>query len=288
MALLVEHCGFTPIEAIRAATQIGAQAQGQSDTRGTIAMGMRADLVVLTADPTRRYPQHDEDRRSWSRMESSTGAIADSGDHTSRVIRVQRNPSPRDDGYRVSSMLQAVNLIGRSRFRQFQQRSHRCRRSKNVCTRWAWSCLHPRRRRRASCCRSSSCASSEGVLDFRARAAKPEWMVHRAARQVGREVTLEQGYEAARLTALSMLGSLQRALGDLDRIAAWTRVFGMVNSAKGFNRQPAVINGFSDLILELFGPEIGAHSRSAVGMAELPFNIPVEIEGEVELHGHGR
>ena len=101
--------------------------------------------------------------------------------------------------------------------------------------------------------------------------------------KLGREVTLEQGYIAARLTALSMLGSLKRALGDLDRIAAWTRVFGMVNSAPGFNRQPSVINGFSDLILELFGPGVGAHSRSAVGMAELPFNIPVEIEGEVEL-----
>jgi len=96
-------------------------------------------------------------------------------------------------------------------------------------------------------------------------------------------VTLEQGYVAARLTALSILGSLQRALGDLDRIAAWTRVFGMVNSAPGFNRQPSVINGFSDLVLELFGAETGAHSRSAVGLAELPFDIPVEIEGEVEL-----
>ena len=57
----------------------------------------------------------------------------------------------------------------------------------------------------------------------------------------------------------------------------------MVNSAPGFDRQPAVINGFSDLILELFGPEVGAHARSAVGMAELPFGIPVEIEGEVEI-----
>ena len=101
--------------------------------------------------------------------------------------------------------------------------------------------------------------------------------------KLGREVTLEQGYAAARLTALSMLGSLQRELGDLDRIAAWTRVFGMVNSASGFNRQPAVINGFSDLILELFGPEVGAHARSAVGLAELPFDIPVEIEAELEL-----
>jgi enamine deaminase RidA (YjgF/YER057c/UK114 family) len=101
--------------------------------------------------------------------------------------------------------------------------------------------------------------------------------------KVGREVTLEQGYAAARLTALSILGSLQRALGDLERIAAFTRVFGMVNSAPGFDQQPSVINGFSDLVLELFGPEAGAHSRSAVGMAELPFQIPVEIEGEVEL-----
>jgi hypothetical protein len=101
--------------------------------------------------------------------------------------------------------------------------------------------------------------------------------------KLGREVSIEQGYAAARLTALSMLGSLQRALGDLDRIAAWGRVLGMVNSAPGFNQQPSVINGFSDLILELFGPEIGAHSRSAVGLAELPWNIPVEIEGGVEL-----
>ena len=101
--------------------------------------------------------------------------------------------------------------------------------------------------------------------------------------KVGCELTMEQGYSAARLTALSILGSLQRTLGDLDRIAAWTRVFGMVNSAPGFDRQPNVINGFSDLIHEIFGPEIGAHSRSAVGMAELPFRIPVEIEGEVEL-----
>ncbi|QFZ82522.1 RidA family protein [Variovorax paradoxus] len=101
--------------------------------------------------------------------------------------------------------------------------------------------------------------------------------------KLGAELTVEQGYTAARLTGLAMLGSLQRALGDLDRITAWTRVFGMVASAPGFDKQPAVINGFSDLILELFGPDIGAHARSAVGMAELPFGIPVEIEGEVEF-----
>ena len=101
--------------------------------------------------------------------------------------------------------------------------------------------------------------------------------------KVGAEVTEEQAYVAARLAGLAILGSLARELGSLERIACWTRVFGMVNSAPGFARQPAVINGFSDLILAVFGPERGAHARSAVGLAELPFNIPVEIEGEVEL-----
>ena len=101
--------------------------------------------------------------------------------------------------------------------------------------------------------------------------------------KVGRELTLEQANAAARLTGLAVLGSLQRTLGDLDRIAAWTRIFGMVNSASGFNQQPAVINGFTDLIVDVFGAERGAHARSAVGLAELPYDIPVEIEGEVEL-----
>jgi enamine deaminase RidA (YjgF/YER057c/UK114 family) len=101
--------------------------------------------------------------------------------------------------------------------------------------------------------------------------------------KVGLEVSEQQACEAARLTALAILGSLHRELGDLDRIASWTRIFGMVNSAPGFNRQPVVINGATDLILDVFGPVIGTHARSAVGMAGLPFNIPVEIEGEVEL-----
>jgi enamine deaminase RidA (YjgF/YER057c/UK114 family) len=101
--------------------------------------------------------------------------------------------------------------------------------------------------------------------------------------KLGAEVTEEQGYEAARLTALSILGDLKRALGDLDRVTAWLRVFGMVNSAPGFVRQPNVINGFSDLILELYGAEAGDHARSAVGMAELPLGMPVEIEAEVEI-----
>lgn len=101
--------------------------------------------------------------------------------------------------------------------------------------------------------------------------------------KVGAEVSLEQGYAAARLTGLAILASLKRELGDLDRIDRWVRVFGMVNSAPGFNRQPAVINGFTDLVVEVFGQDAGAHARSAVGMAELPFDIPVEVEGEVSL-----
>ena len=101
--------------------------------------------------------------------------------------------------------------------------------------------------------------------------------------KLGRDLGVEEGYRAARLTALAVLASLKRELGDLDRVRAWLRVFGMVASAPGFTQQPAVINGFSDLVLELYGPDAGQHARSAVGMAELPFNIPVEIEAEVEF-----
>jgi len=101
--------------------------------------------------------------------------------------------------------------------------------------------------------------------------------------KVGLEVPLEQARLCARLTALSILGSLKRELGDLDRVSAWLRVFGMVNSAPRFRDQPAVINGFTELIVELYGPQRGRHARSAVGMAELPFGIPVEIEAEVAI-----
>jgi enamine deaminase RidA (YjgF/YER057c/UK114 family) len=103
--------------------------------------------------------------------------------------------------------------------------------------------------------------------------------------KVPTEVTPEQAYASARLVCLAMLGSLKRELGDLDRVSAWLRVFGMVNSTPDFGAQPAVINGCSDLLLELYGPEAGQHARSAVGLAALPFNIPVEIEAEVELRG---
>lgn len=102
--------------------------------------------------------------------------------------------------------------------------------------------------------------------------------------RVGDEVTAEQGYQAARLVALAHLGSLKRALGDLDRITAWLRVFAMVNVAPGFNQTPLVTNGYSDLILELYGPDVGAHARSSIGMM-LPLNAPVNCEAEVEFDG---
>lgn len=111
----------------------------------------------------------------------------------------------------------------------------------------------------------------------------PDGSIAKPLGKVGAEVSLEEGYQAARLTALAILGNLKRTLGDLDRISAWLRVFGMVNAAPGFNQMPSVINGFSDLIFELYGKERGDHARSAVGLAELPFNIPVEIEAEVEI-----
>jgi enamine deaminase RidA (YjgF/YER057c/UK114 family) len=97
--------------------------------------------------------------------------------------------------------------------------------------------------------------------------------------KVGAEVTVEEAYQSARLVALSMLASLKRELGDLDRVVGWVKLLGMVNSAPDFDRQPAVINGASDLILELYG-DAGRHARSAVGVGALPWRIPVEIEGE--------
>jgi enamine deaminase RidA (YjgF/YER057c/UK114 family) len=100
--------------------------------------------------------------------------------------------------------------------------------------------------------------------------------------KVGAEVSPEQGYASARLVALAHLASLKRAIGDLDRISAWLRVFAMVNVAPGFYETPRVTNGYSDLILELFGPEVGAHARSSIGMA-IPLNAPVNCEAEVEI-----
>jgi enamine deaminase RidA (YjgF/YER057c/UK114 family) len=99
---------------------------------------------------------------------------------------------------------------------------------------------------------------------------------------VGGEVSVEQAYEAARATGLSMFASLKQEFGELDRVAGWIKVLGFVKCAEGFNATPAVINGFSDLILAVWG-DAGRHTRSAIGAGELPFGMPVEVEAIVAL-----
>ena len=100
--------------------------------------------------------------------------------------------------------------------------------------------------------------------------------------KLGRDLSVEDGYKVAREVGLNLLASARAALGSLDRVKRVVKVLGMVASAEGFTDQPKVINGFSDLIVELFG-ENGRHARSAVGMAELPMGIPVEIEMILEV-----
>ena len=111
----------------------------------------------------------------------------------------------------------------------------------------------------------------------------PDGTLAKPLGKVGADLSLEQAQNAARLVGLSILSSLKRELGDLDRVTTWLRVLGMVNSAPGFDQQPNVINGFTHLIIDLYGEQRGKHARSAVGMAGLPMDIPVEIEGEVEI-----
>ena len=103
--------------------------------------------------------------------------------------------------------------------------------------------------------------------------------------KVPTDVSVEAARGAARGSALAILGTLQRELGDLDRISAWLSVTGMVNAEPGFTGTSGVINGFSDFILELFGPEIGAHARTSPGMAALPGNSAVVIAAIVEIDG---
>jgi len=100
--------------------------------------------------------------------------------------------------------------------------------------------------------------------------------------KVGGDLDVAEGKEAARLTAMQMLATLRNELGSLDRVRRVLKVLGMVNCAPGFNRTPEIINGCSDLLVEVFG-DAGRHARSAVGMAELPFDIAVEIEMIVEV-----
>jgi enamine deaminase RidA (YjgF/YER057c/UK114 family) len=102
------------------------------------------------------------------------------------------------------------------------------------------------------------------------------------AGKVGDDISLEQAQEAARLTGLSILASLSEELGDLDRVTQWLKATGFVNAAPGFNGMPGVINGFTNLVREVWGAQ-GRHARSAIGVAELPLDWPVEVEAFVSI-----
>jgi enamine deaminase RidA (YjgF/YER057c/UK114 family) len=101
--------------------------------------------------------------------------------------------------------------------------------------------------------------------------------------RVGAEVSLEEAYTAARRTAILHCRALRAELGSLGAVARWVKVLGLVRSAPGFGDQPAVVNGFTDCIVELFGEEAGLCARSAIGVAELPAGLAVEIEATVAL-----
>ncbi len=102
--------------------------------------------------------------------------------------------------------------------------------------------------------------------------------------KLGSELTVEEGYNAARAAMLALLGQLKQELGDLDRVKRFVKLLAFVASAPDFTQQPAVVNGASDLLVEVFG-ERGRHARSAIGVSVLPFDIPVEIEMIVETEG---
>ena len=101
--------------------------------------------------------------------------------------------------------------------------------------------------------------------------------------KLGRDLTLVEGYAAARQTGIALLATLKREIGDLSRVTRIVKVNGMVNATPDYTEQPNVINGCSDLLVEVFGPEIGKHARAAVGMNSLPIGIAVEIEMIVEI-----
>jgi enamine deaminase RidA (YjgF/YER057c/UK114 family) len=101
--------------------------------------------------------------------------------------------------------------------------------------------------------------------------------------KVPQDLTIEQGYEAARLTGIALLASLKENIGDLNKVNRIVKATGMVNTTPDFTQQPQVINGFSDLMVEVFGEDRGKHARAAVGMVSLPINITVEIEMVVEV-----
>lgn len=130
----------------------------------------------------------------------------------------------------------------------------------------------------------TGCVEAAGLL-FASGHPPPEGFGVAVAGKVGASVSEAEAYASSRATALNILASVESHLGSLDRVARVVKVFGMVNSAPGFDRQFAVIDGASDLLVALFGPEAGRHARSAVGMFELPRGFCVEIEAVFALRG---
>jgi len=111
----------------------------------------------------------------------------------------------------------------------------------------------------------------------------PDDQGRRPSGKVGANLTVDEGYGAARMAGLALLATMAAELGELSRVTAVLRVFGMVNCAPGFVATPNVIDGCSDLLLAAFGDDVGRHVRSAIGVAELPFDLPVEIEAVVAI-----
>lgn len=105
--------------------------------------------------------------------------------------------------------------------------------------------------------------------------------------KLGVDLTTGEAQHVARDIGLSVLANLKAEIGELSRVSGWLRVFGMVNSASGYDEQHLVINGFSDLIIDVFGADVGRHARSAIGVAELPMNFAIEIEAELQLSDEG-
>ena len=101
---------------------------------------------------------------------------------------------------------------------------------------------------------------------------------------MGSDISNEEAQASAKQIGLTILSNVKRELGDLSKIRQWTRAFGMVNATPDFKDHPIIINGFTNLIIEIFGENVGSHTRSAVGMSSLPFNVCVEIEAQLIIH----
>ena len=130
----------------------------------------------------------------------------------------------------------------------------------------------------------TGCVESRGILYLSGHGnGLPDWpdIAHRG--KVGGDVSEATAYATARVVALLMLSSIVEKYGTLDRVRRVIRLLGMVNSAPGFERQTHVMDGASDVLYQIWGPEFGCHARTAVGVAELPFGLAIEINGEFEL-----